>query len=253
MNAEEANLILQCRRPCGRDDTDPAIREALEVAAADAAFMDSLQREATLDAAISERLRLIDPPADLRRKILVGAKVTPVRPWWRHPGWLAVAASVAVAAPLVVNYWPGAAPTPVFASITLPEFRAVSVQKLAAGPDVTSVGTMNEVRAYIAGKCSCPCSWVPDNLCHAPGGPVGCAVFKWNGREVTLICFDAGKIGEVHLFTVDASALEDRPGGPIYETTNGWNTCSWIAGDRLLLLAGSEKASTHKDLDALRK
>jgi hypothetical protein len=31
MNEEEAKLILQCRRPCGRDDQDAAIRQALEM------------------------------------------------------------------------------------------------------------------------------------------------------------------------------------------------------------------------------
>jgi hypothetical protein len=255
MNAEEARLILQCRRPCGRDDHDAAIREALDYAASDPAFMESVQQEAALDAAICNCVRNIEPPPDLKQKILVGLKVTRVRRWWQRPGWLGVAACVAVAAPLTVRFWPEntPAPTPVFASIfTLPDFRGATMQKLNAGPDVKSMASMDDVRTYLAMN-SCHCSAVPENLCTCPGGPVGCAVFEWNGQNVTLICFDAGKIGEVHLFTVDASALKDRPGGPIYEVTNGWRTCSWISGDRLLLLAGSEKAATHADLEALIK
>ena len=114
--------------------------------------------------------------------------------------------------------------------------------------------SMEVGRNFLTGNSSCcSCTWVPDNLCHSPAGPVGCAVFELHGRDVTLICFDAGKGGEVHLFTVDASALEHRPGGPIYEVKNGWRTCSWVSGDRLLMLAGNENAISHEDLEALRK
>src|SRR6187200_1328805 len=108
MNAEEARLILQCRRPCGRDDHDAAISEALEYAAADPTFLESIQQEAAVDSAICQCLRGITPPPDLKQKILVGFKVTPVRRWWQRPAWFAVAACVAVAAPVAVKYWPGA-------------------------------------------------------------------------------------------------------------------------------------------------
>lgn len=255
MNAEEARLILQCRRPCGRDDHDTAIREALEFAASDPVFMESVQREAAVDTAICQCVRGVEPPADLKQKILVGFKVTPVRHWWQRPGWLAVAACVAAAVPLTMKLWPEntATPAPVFASIfTLPEFRGATTEKLNAGPDVKGMTCMDDVRAYLA-KNSCECSWVPERLCVCPGGPVGCSVFSWNGQNVTLICFDAGKIGEVHLFTVDASALQDRPGGFAYEIANGWRTCSWVSDGRLLMLAGSEKAATPGDLEALIK
>ena len=256
MNAEEARLILQCRRPCGRDDNDAAIREALEFAAGDPAFMESLQREAAVDTAICQCLRSIAPPADLKQKILVGFKVTRVRHWWQRPAWLGMAACVAVGSSLAaMKYWPVSPRTaqPIFASVfTLPDFRGATTQKLNAGPDVKGMATMDDVRAYLA-QNSCECSWVPEGLCVCPGGPVGCSVFEWNGQNVTLICFDAGKIGEVHLFTVDASALKDRPGGPIYEVANGWRTCSWMSGDRLLMLAGSEKAAKPEDLEALIK
>ena len=65
MNAEEANLILQCRRPRGQDDHDPAVSEALALIQSDAAAMELLQREETLDALIGERLRRVEPPVDL--------------------------------------------------------------------------------------------------------------------------------------------------------------------------------------------
>ena len=45
MNAEEARLILQCRRPRGQDDHDPAISEALAFISDDSAAMELLRRE----------------------------------------------------------------------------------------------------------------------------------------------------------------------------------------------------------------
>ena len=254
MNPEEANLILQCRRPRGQDDHDAVICEALAFAAHDAGFAEALRRESALDAVIGERLRSVEPPADLRRKILVGAKVSRVRHWWQRPAWLAVAAGVAVAFPLALKYWPAAGPnTPVFASITLPDFRAATTQRLNDGPGIKELATMAEVEAHLAANSKVKQLPVPDALCHCPHGTVGCAVFEWKGKEVTLICFNAGKPGVVHLFTVDASALADRPGGPLYEIINGWQTCSWISGDRLMMLAGGEKNVSREDLDGLRK
>jgi len=254
MNAEDAKLILQCRRPRGQDDHDPAISEALAFASCDVAFMEAMRREEALDVAIGERLRSVEPPADLRRKILIGARVTRVRPVWRRPGWLAAAACLVLSVPLAVKYWPAGPQAPVYAALTLPELRGLAVHKLSDGPQVAGVKSMEDVKSYLARRnASCCVSVVPKQLCHSPGGPIGCAVYEVKGREVTLICFNAGKLGEVHLFTVDASVLEDRPGGPIYETGGGWHTCTWPAGGHVLLLAGSAGSVTREDLEAMRK
>jgi hypothetical protein len=249
MNAEEANLILLCRRSNGRDDHDAAIREALTLVSGDEGAMERVRREESLDAAIGERLRSVEPPADLLRKILVGRKVNRPKHWWQRPAWLAVAAALAVSAPVAVKYWPGSATG--FAAITLSEFRTATTQKLNTGPRIRPLSTINDVKAHLAEHSLAGYVPVPDNLCHCPGGTVGCEIFEWRGREVTLICFNAGKAGTVHLFTVDASALEDTPGGAIYQPTNGWQTRTWIKDGRLMVLAGSEKNATRDDLEVL--
>lgn len=251
MNAEEAKLILQCRRPRGQDDHSPAISEALALISGDAAGMELLRREEILDALIGERFRSVEPPADLRRKILVGARVSRPRPVWQRPAWLAAAAAFAVALPTAVKYWPVSAP--VFASVTLSDFRTATTEKLNTGhTNFKPLASLDEVKDHLArntkSKSSVP---VPGNLCHCPGGTVGCEIFEWKGREVTLICFNAGKTGTVHLFTVDASALKDGPGGPIYKPENGWQTRAWIEDGHLMVLAGSERAATEQDLEML--
>ena len=254
MNAEEATLILQCRRTGGRDDHDPLISEALAVVSGDSAAMERLRREDEVDGLIGERLRNVDPPADLRRKILVGARVLRSRPPWQRPLWLAAAAAMAVTGPMVWKYWPGLRPgTVIVAALTLSDFRAATTQKLNTGHShFMPMATLAEVKAHLATHTrSKVVVSVPDNLCHCPGGTVGCEIFEWRGREVTLICFNAGKSGTVHLFTVDASALEDGPGGPVYKPENGWQTRAWIADGQLLILAGDEKHATAEDLELL--
>ncbi len=250
MNAEEAKLIAQCRRPCGRDDSDPVISEALECLRGDEALMAFVAKESELDAAIAGCLRSCEPPADLRQKILLGARVARVPRWYQRPVWLAAAAAVAVALPLAVKFWPGSQ-APIFASISLSDFQIATTKKLNDGPKLQRMGNIDEVREHIAGHSKMKSVPVPESLCHCPGGAVGCEVFYWNGQEVTLICFNAGRTGTVHLFTVDASALDFRPHDPVYSPVNGWHTRTWINGGKLLMLAGSEKQATAKDLEAL--
>jgi hypothetical protein len=252
MNLEEAKLIVQCRRPGGQDDRDVAISEALTLVRNDQTASERMRQEEALDAMIGERLRSMDPPGDLLRKILVGRSVTRRRHWWQRPVWLAAAAAVAVGVPVALNHLPDTPQGgPVFAAISLADFRAASTQRLNDGPRVRPLPTYEEVKAHLAEHSRARSVPVPDNLCHAPGGTVGCEIFEWRGREVTLICFNAGKAGTVHLFTVDASALEDGPGGPIYQPSNGWQTRAWIEDGRLMVLAANEKDATREDIEVM--
>lgn len=250
MNDDEAKLILQCARPGGQDDHDAAIREAMEQLSANAGAMENATAQRTLDAVTGQRLRDLEPPADLRRKILAGARLSRPRPWYLRPAWLAAAAAIAVAATLALKFWP-AGQAPLFAAISLSDFRTATTQLLNEGPSLEKMGNMDVVREHIAGHSRIKSVPVPENLCHCPGGAIGCAIFKISGQEVPLICFNAGRQGTVHLFTLDASALKDHPGGPIYSPVNGWHTLAWTSGNKLLLLAGSEQQSSSSDLQNL--
>jgi hypothetical protein len=252
MNPEEAKLILQCRRPCGKDDHDAAIREALEVLSGDCKCMETLRCEERLDAVIGERLRTLDPPLDLRRKILVGARVSTVKQWWKRPWWIAAAAALAVGVPLAIRYLPGSRPgsVPLIAS-ALTEFRITTTQKLNEGPKLEMLPTIDEVKAHLAVHSTTKSLPLPEHLCDCTDGTVGCEVFDWHGKEVTLICFKAGKNGIVHLFTVDASVLDAFPAKAVCVPLNGWQTRAWVQDGKLMMLAGSEKEATEEDLKSL--
>lgn len=264
MTLEEAKLILQCRRPCGSDDQDAVIREALALTAADPEAQAQLERDRAVDAAICECLRRVEPPPGLRQEILAGRMVTRRSPWYRRPVWwlsgLGVAATLAAGIPAARHYFlPGpGTPGPVFASISLADFRAAVAQKLNEGPKINPLRTMEDVQRHLAkhapGAAAAIPVTIPEKLCHCAGGMVGCEIFQVNGREVTLICFDAGDAGTVHLFTVCASALETPPGvTPVYQPANGWQTFAWTRDGRVMVLAGCDKKTTPRDLEALVK
>jgi hypothetical protein len=82
--------------------------------------------------------------------------------------------------------------------------------------------------------------------------PTGCALLKWRGKPVTMICFDSGSTTppgtpDLFLFIVARSALADAPANSPQSPASGHisrlATASWSAGDKTYLLGalGSEK------------
>jgi hypothetical protein len=82
--------------------------------------------------------------------------------------------------------------------------------------------------------------------------PTGCALLKWRGKPVTMICFDSGSISppgtpDLFLFIVARSALADAPANPPQSPASGHisrlATATWSAGDKTYLLGalGNEK------------
>ena len=97
MNNEEAKFILSACRPGGSDAAVPAFAEALAQVERDPELRAWWERERGLDSAVAAKLQGVAPPAGLREAILAGGRASqPAGPRWRQPGWLAVAATVAV-------------------------------------------------------------------------------------------------------------------------------------------------------------
>jgi hypothetical protein len=113
MNNEEAKFILHGYRPNGADAGDATFCAAVEQAKKDPALGEWFTKMQAFDAAVAAKLTHIVPPADLRASILAGGAVTaplqPARPWWRHPAWMAAAASVALFLSVGVALWPNRA------------------------------------------------------------------------------------------------------------------------------------------------
>lgn len=103
MTNEEAKFRLGAYRPDGQDAVDPAMAEALEQAKQDPALKVWLEQELAFDQAIAQKLRQVEPPAELRERIFAGSKVSQPtvaarRRWWAHPLGFALAAAIAIVA-----------------------------------------------------------------------------------------------------------------------------------------------------------
>ena len=110
MNNTEAKFILSAYRPDGRDAADETFCAALIQAKTDPALARWFELEQSFDRAMCAKLGEIAPPPGLREAILVGGRVSadPAvgRAWWRLPGWVAAAASLAVFFATSLLFWP---------------------------------------------------------------------------------------------------------------------------------------------------
>lgn len=96
MNSQQAKFLLQGYRPGGGDADDALFREALNQVAHDPALAAWFERERSFDAKISEGLREVAPPAELRDFILAGGQATKTASSrhrrWRRAGLIKIAA-----------------------------------------------------------------------------------------------------------------------------------------------------------------
>src|SRR5207249_50201 len=94
MDNQEAKFILNAYRPGGQDASDPRFAEALEQARRDPVlecwFVDSI----AFDTAMTEKLRAVAVPVDLRENIVAGVKISRPLRWSRPFIKLAIAAAL---------------------------------------------------------------------------------------------------------------------------------------------------------------
>jgi hypothetical protein len=204
MNNDEAKFMLQGYRPGGRDAGDPAMMAALEQARRDPALAGWFQREQAHGAAVAAKLREIAPPPGLRAAILAGARVSgradPVRPAWRHPAWLALAAGFALLLGLA-GWWR-------FAPVGGASFEEYAMNVVDRGFVLGKRGDdLAELKSWLAGQRGPLPGVLPAEF--AALRALGCRTLEYRGRDVSLVCFERGK-REFHVFV---ARREDLPPG----------------------------------------
>lgn len=218
MNTQEAKFILQARRPDGSDDGEPRFAEALEQARRDPALAEWLAREQAFDTAMADKLRAMQPPAELRAAILAGARMGRTRPFWMKPQVLALAACGVILLGLVA-LWP--------------------VSRAAAGStDQLALGVMGEVtsdahREAMPQASGALRTWLTDSGTRLTAGvpgefaqlkTQGCRSLTIGGREVLEVCFQRG--GTFHLYV---ARREDFSGEaePMFRERGGVASVAW--------------------------
>ncbi|HEY5768575.1 MAG TPA: hypothetical protein VIS71_01910 [Terrimicrobium sp.] len=74
MNSRSARQILLCRRPGGEDDSDPAMKRAMAVAAREVALAEEFEKQSAFDRACASDLETISLDENSRAQIEEGAR-----------------------------------------------------------------------------------------------------------------------------------------------------------------------------------
>lgn len=234
MNRQEATEILLRYRPETPDAERPEVQAALALARSDPELGSRLQEHLAFNDAFRHALRSVQPPPGLKEQILSERAVVPGL--GRMPRRLVLAGCLAAIAVLLgtMVWWPRRTAEGTFAN-----FRSRMVRAALRGyaMDLESHSAA-EVRRFL-GNTGAITNWM------APAGLsdrrlLGCAVFKWQDRPASLVCYGEGDKPDLWLFIIAEAAMPDPPpaGQPRAAVVNRVNTLAWTENGRTHLLVG---------------
>ncbi|MEW6306450.1 MAG: hypothetical protein AB1705_23535 [Verrucomicrobiota bacterium] len=265
MDSREARFILQAYRPNGQDAHDPQFREALALVEKDPELRQWFHEQQAIDAAISAKLKAAPVPAELKDNILTGTKVIPQnKVWWRQA--LVATAACLLIAVAGVRLWRQFQPIPSYtdpldilgyssgfelmdgcaAPITLetsPKFTRYCVDMVKFLGQLDHLDKLSnnpqELRQWLAKSKGHADFVLPAGLSRQP--PQGCRVLDWNGKRVTLMCFNPGTgqfDKKVHLLIINRADAPDGPppGIPVFLQYPNVATASWTKDDKTYIL-----------------
>jgi hypothetical protein len=233
---EQARLLLSAYRPDGRDASDPAFAEALALAQRDPQLRSWLEESQHFDRAISERLRSLDVPADLRETILAGARLSRAPRWWQSRRLWSIAATIAVLGLAGSLLWPRAVKLADWQIDSLAAIEAV--QHGAAKLDVENADPALLLEWLRTRHMPHPAA-EPSML--AGRKTFGCKAIDAHGRTISVICFQVNSGEVAHLFTTPRAGLELTPpeNHPVFKRHRNWNLASWSSGAQAHMLAST--------------
>jgi hypothetical protein len=264
VDSREARRILALYRR-GREDADPLFAEALAAARQDPELARWLEAQRRADAAIRRKLTGIDPPADLRARILVAGRAAAASGQVpessegqiasapaerdRDPARIGQAASAPRRFRRRWLAWPVAAAAVIVVAV-YSGLRVSNRQDLGFSPWRQKMAafvskeykldlheeeyTEMRERLVAGGYPSIPELWPALAGLALEGG----SQLEWNGHKVTLVCMEAGEDHDVWLFLAERAAVPDAPaaGSPVLATIEKMPTASWTRGDLVFLL-----------------
>jgi hypothetical protein len=232
MTHDEAILFLQAHRPGGGDDRDGFFEDALDRVQEDEVLREWFLAQQEFDRAISQTLHGVVAPGGLRERLLAGLVV--VKPGFRvtYINWVALAASIALAIAVALNWRSNPKPAD-FAA-----YRDAIVPMVASvKPHLEVLDTdLAALNRALAERGAPEPTLLPRNLSGMK--PSGCRVLEWNGHKVSMLCY-LSKGTELDLLVVDGAGFFGGPQGdaPGVGLTRGWTTANWTDGERIYILA----------------
>jgi hypothetical protein len=215
---EGAKFLLSAYRHNGADAQDPIFRDALEQAARDPDLASWFANQRSFDALVCEKLNSVQPPASLRPAILSGIYSGSSKHRFPLSRLLGVAAVLFLSGILLTvmrlrSDWNGH---------SLSGFQSTAFAVLSAGPKLDFLTSdLSRSQEYLSQKAVPRASEIPAALHELP--TIGCRVIDWNGKTISLTCFQLPSGQLLHLFVVDAKSLgEIAPQSQIQEIS-GWH------------------------------
>jgi hypothetical protein len=234
MDRSRVMEILLLYRPHAAEPTDGEMQAALEQMRRDpelrAWFEQHCEQQRIFHAAFSS----MPVPAGLRERIADAVALVEPSPWWQRPLPPVFAAAAAIVLLLVAFYLfqtPRRSET-----FALYRDRMVrQVQRMYQMDMLTN--DLQGIRLHLAAH-----NGHSDYLLPAPMQTLrafGCAVLKWHGKTVSLICMESEMNTLCYLFVINRSDVQSPPpASPLqFAETGRLLSVSWSAGDKAYLLA----------------
>jgi len=225
MNREEAKYVLSAYPVSGEHCDDSQFKEALLLAQQDPELREWFGRERTFDTVIARKLQAVCPPPDLQAQLLAARKIIPMPTWRLRVAWFAAAAAIIVVA-FTLSYFRLATTRP---TLALDEFKTY-VASTATTLDHLDLNTSNliEIRDWLR-KGQAPSEFaVPSGFAQTKR--VGCRVFDWHGKRVSLVCFALGEQKVAHMFIIERSVLRNVPANNpvrVEDSQGGISIAAW--------------------------
>lgn len=245
MTREQAQEILLLERPGRTAEVDGELAEALRMAAADPELAGWLEQHRAFQKNVTAQLTAIEPPADLKSRILAGPKTTPVREsFFRHREVWAIAASVILLFALAGVWLSRNREEQDFANFRsrMTEFALRSYQM----DIVTNSGPV--VRQFLASQGA------PADFALTPGleklEVKGGGRLSWQNKPVAMMCFSLTNKETAFMFVMDKSAVAKEPAGVEVSSRSNLSSVAWMKDGKVYLLAAAERPEVLQALVA---
>ena len=242
---EQARLLLSAYRPGGSDANDPAFAEALALAQRDPQLRAWLEDSQHFDRAISERLRSLDVPPDLRATILAGVQLSRRPRWWQSRRLWSIAAAFLITVIGTWLWWFRPAELAGWQIDSLAAIEAVEHGDARLDVENPDPALLFE---WLRTRGAPHPATVPPKL--AGRKTFGCKAIDAHGRPVSVVCFQINDGEVAHLFTTPRNGLRLTPPAhhPVFKHHRNWNLASWSSGGRAHMLASTIEEEKFRQL-----
>lgn len=239
MTSEQAKEILMLYRPGTADAADRAFAEALALCERDEELKAWFDGHCSLYTALRSKFKQIAVPAGLKEQIIAERRVHTVPLWQRA---VLAAGAVAVLALILLNVLPSIQPRERHDFAAYRDYMG-SVAQRGYYMD-TNTSDLDQIRLFLTQKQAIADYVLPENL-QKNARAAGCVATTWQGKPVSMICFQTGRplpgarVSDLWLFVSDRAVAPDAPKAstPTIEKANGLITASWTIGNRTYVLA----------------